>query len=358
MKGSKRVQNKGSKGSKKGSKSGLQHPTLTKTEKEILHYLTNELLTPKQIATRRKCSKSAIYKHIRNLKKKGAINKNYQRVQNFERTLTPKDRIRLHGLELNIKILYLDDRYKRYRSEKNGIYYHDGNTILLYRNSLEVYLVKSFFGETAQSATRKAFEYINRLLMFLENDLDVILVKARNNNVRLVNAHYSEVGNALAREVNDKSEKIRVYAREDGKLWFMIDNSFNLHEAETVHPETAKVDMEEVVRPFFQDLRDQFLSEGRPVVFSDLKSLVAEILSNQKTFADNLASHVEAVKSLSDMSKDIRSLVGGRKKVKGLDWFYNNISSLEDVFKFENEIKSLSNKEKAELSKWIFSLGA
>ena len=64
------------------------------------------------------------------------------------------------------------------------------------------------------------------------------------------------MGNELAKDCNLNKDYIRVYTREDGKLWFMIDNSFNLNEAETVHPETAKADMENIIQPYFNDLRE------------------------------------------------------------------------------------------------------
>ena len=47
---------------------------LTTTEKDVLDFLTVELLTPKQITIRRKTSQEATNKIIRKLKKKGAYN--------------------------------------------------------------------------------------------------------------------------------------------------------------------------------------------------------------------------------------------------------------------------------------------
>ena len=48
------------------------------------------------------------------------------------------------------------------------------------------------------------------------------------------------IKNCLAIQCNKKGEKLRV-TNEDG-LWFTIDNSFNLEEAETLHPKTALLD--------------------------------------------------------------------------------------------------------------------
>ena len=75
-------------------------------------------------------------------------------------------------------------------------------------------------------------------------------------NIKLVKNHYAETNNELSEEINKEDVKIRLYATEDNKMWFEIDNSLNLNEAETTHTETAKQDMEETIKPFFNDLRD------------------------------------------------------------------------------------------------------
>ncbi|MCA9495917.1 MAG: MarR family transcriptional regulator, partial [Nanoarchaeota archaeon] len=67
--------------SNKVNKKGLQQrrydkkkSKLTQTEKEILHLLHIECLTPSQIAERRKISKPAVSKFIKKIKDKGFLN--------------------------------------------------------------------------------------------------------------------------------------------------------------------------------------------------------------------------------------------------------------------------------------------
>src|SRR3990167_5659123 len=102
---------------KEGCKLGGVIQTLTQKEQEILFMLTDEFLTPRKIAIRRKTSHQSIYKTIKNLKKKGAFDIGFNRVAKNLSTLQPSDttsklknqhQIRLHAQEFNINILYKD----------------------------------------------------------------------------------------------------------------------------------------------------------------------------------------------------------------------------------------------------------
>lgn len=280
------------KGLKKGLKLGGLNPKLTKAERDVLHFLTDEFLTIKQIAIRRRTSIQAVYKIASSLKKKGLINKGLKKVENFQPTFQPfQPKIRLHGQEFNVKLLYKDYKYREILKKSNTII-TDGNTIRLYKNSIEVYSGQSFFADTTQKATVRSFKYWNRFFSRLEHDLKVILVKPRSQNIKLVNQHYAETNNEFAEECEKKADKIRVYTNEDGKLWFTIDNSFNLHEAETLHPQTAKHDMSDAIRPFFNDLRD-----NKPPTLSDIMKIMAETTEINKDTASGLNSVVTYIKS-------------------------------------------------------------
>ena len=254
----KRVVKRNKRSTKYGCLSGKGIAKITPTEKEILCLLTKDFLTPKQIQIRRQCSKQAVNKHIRNLIKKGAYNIGCRLVDDSIPTTKRSyvNAIRLHAQEFNIKILFKDQRYHKTLEKCNTIEI-DGNTVRLSKESIEVYSGQSFFSDDVQKATVKSFKYWQRCFARLEHDLKVIIVKPRSQNIKLVNQHYAEINNELAKESERKGYKIRVYTTDDGKLWFSIDNSFNLQEAETQHPGTAERDMGEVVKHFFNDMRDK-----------------------------------------------------------------------------------------------------
>ena len=257
---------------------------LTTTEREILHLLTNEFLTIKQVSIRRRTSRQAVHKIVNKIKQKGLITSRLTRVDKKDTTCQPftNNYIRLHGQQFNIKILFQDNRYQQLLEKSNTIDI-DGNTIRLFKNGLEVYSGQSFFAEDVHKATYNSIKYWNRLFVKLENEFNILILKPRSTNIKLVAHHYAETNNELSEEVEKKGIGIKVYTTEKGELWALFDNSLNLHEAETVHPSTAKQDMGEVVKPFFNDMRDKpnFLpSEIRSTVEATL-TLVQEVATAQ-----------------------------------------------------------------------------
>ncbi len=284
---------------RQGCKSRPLSPGLSATQRDVYDMLTQEFLTPAKAAIRRQCSSQAIYKVIKQLRRKGLITNANIEVAKSHGTLQPttklKHGIRLHGQEFNIKIIHKTAAYKDILSRCNKLDV-DGNTIRLYRDSVEVYSGHSFDGDTAQVATSRSFVYWNRFMPRLESELKLVLVRPRTQNVTLVYQEYAEINNELATKCNADKDKIRAYTTDEGKLWFLIDNSFNLNEAETVGG-TAKQDMEDTVQPFFNDLRDHPLP-----LPSDLVRMVAATQKQlQHSIKELAASTVATNKQLSSV---------------------------------------------------------
>jgi len=288
---------------KKGLQSRISSSNLTKTEQEVYNLLTNDFLPIKKIALRRKTSRQAVHKIIKKLIKKGAINKDLKKVDNFQSSGLTSTKIRLHGQEFNIKLLYKDHRYQK-QYKKSNIIFIDGNTIKLFRDSIELFINKSFLADDVDKAFYNSLKYLNRLILRVENDLKVILLKNRSQNIKLVNMHISETNNELAKDHNIRGDKFKVYAKEDGKLWGLIDNSFNLNELETVHPETSKQDMTKI-RNIFNNYRDNELplpSEIYNMIHQIVKAQET-ITENQVVFDKNMQSHIKAIQELANGMK-------------------------------------------------------
>lgn len=240
---------------------------LSENQKEFLKLILHEGLTPKQISERRQISKAAVYKTIAKLRKKGALSK-YQmgglKKNRIAQTIQPPSfkkgkQIRLHRQEFNIKLLYIPDSYHKLRQSK-GTFYFKGNTIRFYRSSIEVYASPDlhFWGTTVQEATSRSVAYWNDFFKQLENRYSFIIIKGPNTRIKQVNAHYSEINNELAEQELKHNNKIQIRATEDNKVWFTIDNSFNLKEAEFQHSETSKQDAEKLTQ-HFNEIRDHDL---------------------------------------------------------------------------------------------------
>lgn len=288
--------------------------TLTEIEREVLHFLTNEFLTIREITQRRKCSRQAVHKIIKSLKKKGAFDIGLTRVDKSRGTpsLIYKafdEKIRLHGEEFNIRLLSQSRHYNNLLENSNK-FILDGNTIKLYKRSLEIYSDQSFFGRNAQEATSKSVQYWKHFLARLEHELNIILVKPRARNIKLVNSHYAYTGSEISEKAIEEGKQIKIFAVEDGKLAFITDDSFGFKEDETVHPITAKPDREAI---------DKQVNDWRinnPPTNSELAIIIKQDMQNLGNYIQYLGAHVESVKQLGSGVQELVSLI---KQLKGGD---------------------------------------
>lgn len=276
-----------------------------RAEREILRYITIDFLTLNEIVSRRKCTPQAVYKIVKRLKEKGLLTKGLQSVENVESTqpfLNTFAQCRLHGQEWNIKLITKTNEYFHAKQRGNTQIF-EGNTIRLYNDSIEIYSGQSFFERDEKYATAKSLAYWLPFFHRLEHYLGVTLVKPRVQNINLVNQHYGETNSEMAKDSLAKKEKIKIETTDDGKLWFVIDNSWNLKEAETIHPETAKHDMGKI-RKQLNDWRDK-----DPPTNSELASHIGGLIVNQEFHAENIVSHVGAMQSNAESSKILSAAV-------------------------------------------------
>lgn len=128
-------------------------------------------------------------------------------------------------------------------------------------------------------------------------------------------SHYGLIKNCFARRYIDNNKRIGI--RDDaGTLWMIVDNSEpNLVELEFVNSEeddrgmTKNVWDEKKVNNFFNNL-----VEGYTPKFV-LKAL-GDITKNQEYYADNMRSHVKAVKDLGNGVRELVKVVKELKKEK------------------------------------------
>ena len=233
---------------------------------------------------------------------------------------------RLHGQEWNIKIIKKSEKYFKSKLNANTQFL-DGNTLRLFNDSIEVYSGQSFFEKDEQRATAVSLAYWEAFLCQLEHKFNIVLIKPRAENINLVNQHYGEINNEIAKDSLNRKEKIKIITEDDGKLWFLIDNSWNLKEMETIHPETAKQDMTKVTKQVNSWRKDD------PPTNSELSINISKVTDNQLIFAQNMQSHIEAIKQLG---KGVNKLT---KVMKGV--------------LIENQNLKLSSKHQTQLNQYF-----
>lgn len=324
---------------------------LTTAQKEVLHLLTDEFLTVKQIAQRRESSLQAVYKIVAQIKKKGAFDIGFNRVKKVQSTYNKSD-VRLHGQEFNIKILYQNNKYQELL-EKSNVLFLDGNTIRLYKNSIEIYSGQSFFGKDANESERKSLEYFNKFFARLEHELKVNLIKKRSRNIRIVNQHYARGDSEICDNAKDENKRIWIYAEEDGKLSFITDDSFGFREDETVHPKTAKPDRKAVDK----QVNDWRLNNpptnseiwkiasqnvtGQSFLINAIKqqqNQIQQVTNNQITFDKNFVSHLGILDKLG----------------KGVDRLTKVVEYKDKKYKkLKQELTKLKLGDQTTLKKWF-----
>lgn len=130
-----------------------------------------------------------------------------------------------------------------------------GYKIWLNDKSINVYFNrwKSYFTDTAAESKNYAINDFKQLIIKLESFLGCNLKIDGNYLFKVSKNHYSLVQNSLAKQYNRDNKKLIVY--EDGKGWFMIDNSYHLNEAETIDTERG-VDDNKKVQDVFNSIRN------------------------------------------------------------------------------------------------------
>ena len=187
----------------------------------------------------------------------------------------------------------------------------EGRKIWLTNKSIIVYGKDSYFSETAKGAKDyaiyKFISLIKRLERFLHADFTI--KAGRQYKFKVSRQHYALVKNALAQQYDKEGKKLQVYAAKG--LWFLIDNSFNLHEAETVHPETADEDNHKV-QSFFNSLKDY------PLTTDFILETMNGIQANQLLFARNHETHVKAIEELGHGVRTLTDLIERLEKKQDL----------------------------------------
>jgi len=182
-----------------------------------------------------------------------------------------------------------------------------GRKIWLTNKSIVIYEKSSYLADTSKESQERAIQDMLALMKSLEKHLLANFKTGRYYKFKVSRQHYSLVKNALAQQYDKEGNKLQVY-NEDG-LWFLIDNSYNLHEAETVHPKTS-VDDNKKVQDYFNGVKKLENYTPQFVVNS-----MQGIQNNQLVFAENMKSHIKAIQDVGNATQMLKEEVIHLRKV-------------------------------------------
>ena len=186
-----------------------------------------------------------------------------------------------------------------------------GRKVWLGKKNVIVFENSSFFGKTAVESRKYAVVRLLAVIGAIEEAFGISLRSRVGYVFKPRKSHYSLIKNVLAVQCNESGQKLKVSYY--GETWFLIDNSFNLDEAETVHPKDSLIDSVGVQRYF-----NSHKKTGFKVTPEFVLEVMGGIQANQLVFDKNMASHLEILNKIGKAIDELREEI---KKKGGQNGF-------------------------------------
>jgi len=296
----------------------------------ILHLVVTQIKkgkSPSKISNENNIKKQTLQYYLRQLQKDGTIvkegygcwkvlkevSKSSKASKNKYQKNLKKKEIRGHAFNWKVKFKKNIDwikRLEKYKISYNLIGINKTTPRLIFNNKkiwltktgLVIYESKSFFSSSSLTSKGMAVFELDKTIKMLGRKLEIVLDGYRFTTSR---EHYGMIKNELAKQYNDKKEKL--YIRDNEGLWMWIDDSHSLKELETNKPKVSRD-----VQNWWNDnkktnfkVTPSFILEG----MNNTNNMISQVTSNQLMFNNNFESHVEAIRTLSSEVKRLGKLV-------------------------------------------------
>lgn len=321
----------------KMSKSTTQQVKKQNLYLSIYSYIKNGM-RPSIICTKLNISKQRLQYHLSSLKEYGFIRKiaygTWIIIQEFDKKKykksslvttnqleqVKKKEVRGHAFIWKVKLPKIS-RWKKRKEilDKLNIKFkpvgiHKNPRIMLFErkiwlceNSIVIYEPSSFIADNAIESKKLAVFNLLRILNKIESKLKISLRINKNYKFKVSRQHYALMKNVLAIQCDKEGKKIKVY--DAGNLWFLIDNSYNLHEAETVNKDKGVPDNIGLQRYFNSHRKTKF-----EVTPEFILTAMNGITQNQLVFDKNMSSHLKVLQDLSLAVDKLTKAVSKTKK--------------------------------------------
>jgi hypothetical protein len=209
---------------------------------------------------------------------------------------------RLHAQKFRIELI--KPIPEKYTSECVGTFLRiDGNPVQCFPEVITVQACdKSFLGASEEEALSNSMDYWYRFFARLENDLHVLILKDRKQNITMTYAEWATGPCSLAEECEKRGNPIRIYA-DDGKLRYTTDWS-HLHEREAHHAKTGMKDSETGNR-FIEDL----LNHPEAPTYTEICRVVKSIALHNAEMAAGLNAVVQILKGPGNQAPQLNDRV-------------------------------------------------
>jgi len=284
----------------------------------ILHLLISEIKkgkNPAQICKDHNIKKQTLQYYLRQLKEKGIAQKESYGVWKILKEVSKTTKahkiskqIRGHAFNWKVRFKYQIDWKKRL--EKNKIKYNligiGGSTpriifndkkIWFTKTGLVIYEPKSFFSQSSHTSKGMAVWELDKTIKALGRHLKIDLGTYQFTTSR---EHYGMIKNELARQYNDKKEKL--FIRDDQGIWMWIDDSHSLNELETNEPFNSRM-----VQKWYNDMKKTKFEVTPSFLMESLTKITQNFQYAQKEIFNLKQENIEIRKRFS-MKKSIKDI--------------------------------------------------
>lgn len=195
-----------------------------------------------------------------------------------------------------------------------------GRKVHLFKESIIIYEKESYIADVAKDTKSYAIYEFLKLVQALETLFKVSFKINKTYKFRICREHYALLKNCLARQYDKENKRLYVYS--DKGLWFIIDNSYNLHEAETVLLNEAVTDNEGIQDYFNSHKATRFKVTPEFILncFNESNNQIIALIQDRKYWAENQKTHVAAIQELAQ---------GVKKNTEGINEFVALIKQLK-----------------------------
>lgn len=121
-----------------------------------------------------------------------------------------------------------------------------------------------------------------------------------NFKVKCSKQHYSLIKNELAGELRSRGVNYIEVKGDDGEVWLLVDNSFNLEELEAIHPKKSIRDTDKVLTPFMNTIR------AEPRILDKLTYSIQGLVNFNQQYAENIQLHLSTLQEMKETLKAIQ----------------------------------------------------
>jgi len=295
--------------------------------------------SPSKISKEFNIKKQNLQYYIRQLKKEGVIIKEGYGVWKVlkevsistkARETSKRKQIRGHAFNWRVRFKHKIDWERRLKD--NNIKYQligikgttpriifNNKKIWFTKNGLVIYEPQSFFSQSSYTSKGMAVWELDKTIKALGRYLKIDLNTYQFTTSR---EHYGMIKNELAKQYNDKKEKL--YIRDDEGIWMWIDDSHSLEELETNQPNNSRG-----VQNWYNDMKKHKFEVTPTFILTTMNG----IQQNQLQFAENMQSHINAIKTLGQEVKGLsRTIKNLRRKNQDLQLELKNQKTIGDFF--------------------------